>query len=129
MRETANPSEGFTEEKLWASNTTQGDHELIRRNERRKLISAISLLSFRAMPLRLHQMREHVKNTYLPTKLLSRVTDSCMNTSPRLVRKYARIFFRRHYADIFRLYPDTYCIFKSCKKITFIFTNAAKKTN
>ena len=43
-------------------------------------------------------MREHVKNTYLPTKLLSSVTDSCMNSSPLLVRKYARIFFRRHYA-------------------------------
>ena len=36
LRETANPSEGFTEEKLWASNTTQGDHEFIRRNEKTK---------------------------------------------------------------------------------------------
>ena len=27
-------------------------------------------------------MQEHVKNTYLPTKLLSRVADNCRNTSP-----------------------------------------------
>ena len=50
--------------------------------KRRKLISPIPLLSFIAMPLRLHQMQEHVKNTYLPTKLLSRVADNCRNTSP-----------------------------------------------
>ena len=28
-----------------------------------------------------------------------------------------------------RLYPNTYCIFKSCKKITFTINNAAKKTS
>ena len=97
--------------------------------KRRKLISVIPLLSFKAPPRRLDQKREHVKNTCLPTKLLSRVTDNCMNTSPRLMRKYARIFFCRHYADIFCLYSNSYRIFKPCEKITFIFNNAAKKTN
>ena len=37
----------------------------------------IPLLSFIAPPLRLHQIREHVKNTYFLKKLLSRVTDNC----------------------------------------------------
>ena len=30
-------------------------------------------------------------------KILSRMTDNCMNTRPRLVQKYARIFVRRQY--------------------------------
>ena len=51
----------------------------------------IPFLSFMAPPLKVNHIREHVKNTYFPKKLLSRVTDNCMNTSPRLVRKYARI--------------------------------------
>ena len=95
--------------------------------KRRKLISVIPLLSFKAPPRRLDQKREHVKNTCLPTKLLSRVTDNCMNTSPRLMRKYARIFFCRHYADIFCLYPNSYRIFKPCEKITFIFKRQQRR--
>ena len=81
----------------------------------------IPLLSFINPPLRLCQIREHVRKTYLLKKLLSGVSDSCINTSPRLVRKYPRIFFRRHYEAIFRLYPNSYCIFKLCKEITFFF--------
>ena len=54
----------------------------------------IPLLSFISPPLRLHQIREHIKNTYLLKKLLSRVIDNCMNTSLRLVRKYAEFWFR-----------------------------------
>ena len=117
LQETANPSEGFTEEKLWAFNTSQWDHELIKRNEKTKTDIGNFLVV------------KHVKNTCLPTKLLSHVADNCMNTSPRLMRKYARIFFCRHYADIFCLYPNSCRIFKPCEKITFIFNKAAKKTN
>ena len=51
----------------------------------------IPLLSFIAPPLRFHQIQEHIKNTYLLKKLLSRVTDNCMNNSHRLVRKHAWI--------------------------------------
>ena len=57
----------------------------------------IPLLSFIALPLKLHKIREHAKNTYLLQKLLWHLTDNCMNTSPRLVRKCARIFVYRHY--------------------------------
>ena len=48
MWETVNPSKGFTKKKkLWASNSRQWDHELIRRNaayEKTKLISGNSLV-------------------------------------------------------------------------------------
>ena len=70
-------------------------------------------------------MQEHVKNTYLPTKLLSRVADNCRNTSA----VWCESMYGYFPADITQticLYPDTYCIFKSCKKITFIFNNAGK---
>ena len=51
----------------------------------------IPLLSFIAPPLRFRQIQEHIKNTYLLKKLLSRVTDNCMNNSHCLVRKHAWI--------------------------------------
>ena len=47
MRETVNPTEEVYVKKLWVFNTKQRDHEL-----------------------KLHQIREHVKNTYLLKKLL-----------------------------------------------------------
>ena len=73
-------------------------------------------------------MQEHVKNTYLPTKLLSRVTGNCMNTNP-VQCESMHGYFPADITQTIRLYPDTYCIFKSCKIITSIFNNAAKKTN
>ena len=71
MRETVNPTEEVYVKKLWAFNTKQRDHELIRRNAACiKKKWEIPFLSFIAPPLKLHQIREHVKNTYLLKKLL-----------------------------------------------------------
>ena len=95
--------------------------------KRRKLISVIPLLSFKAPPRRLDQKREHVKNTCFPTTLLSRVTDNCMNTSPRLMRKYARIFYCRHYADIFCLYPNSYRILNRVRKSRSFLTRQQRR--
>ena len=47
----------------------------------------IPLLSFIAPPLKLHQIWGHINKK----KLLSGVTDTCMNTSPRLVWKFSRM--------------------------------------
>ena len=47
--------------------------------EKKKLISGNPLLSFIAPPLRLDQIREHMKNTYFLRKLLSYVTDNCIS--------------------------------------------------
>ena len=99
--ETINPIGGVSLKKLLAFNNRQWDHELIRQNaayektktDFGKFLCCIS-------PLRLHQIRGDVKNTYSLKKLWSRVTDNCMNTSPRLVRKYQRvqrIYVRRHH--------------------------------
>ena len=55
MWETVNPSKGFTKKKLWAFNSRQWDHELIRRNaayEKRNWYREIPLLSFIAPPVR-----------------------------------------------------------------------------
>ena len=94
-------SKGFTL-KLWAFNTRQwlimsydaGCGSWKDENWYRE----IPLLLFIAPLLRLHQtVREHLKNAYLLTKLLSRVTDNCMKTTSSLVRKYKRIQVCRHY--------------------------------
>ena len=58
----------------------------------------IPLLLFISLLLRLHQtVREQLKNAYLLTKLLSRVTDNCRKTTSSLLRKYTRIQVYRHY--------------------------------
>ena len=70
MRETVNPTEEVYVKKLWAFNTKQRDHELIRRNAACKKNWEIPLLLFIAPSLKLHQIREPEKNTYLLKKLL-----------------------------------------------------------
>ena len=80
LRETVNLIEVVYIKKLWAFNTRQWDHEMLKRKaayEKKNWYWEIPLLSFIAPPLRLHQIREHVKNTYFLKKLLSRVTDNC----------------------------------------------------
>ena len=94
MPETINPIGGVSITKLWAFNNRQWDHELLRRNaayEKTKTDSGNSSVV---------RYSSALKNTYLLKKLFSRVTDNCMNTSPRLVRKYQRvqrIYVRRHH--------------------------------
>ena len=85
--------------------------------KRRKLISVIPLLSFKAPSRRLDQKREHVKNTCLPTKLLSRVTDNCMNTSPVWCESMHGYFF----ADITQ-------IFSACIPIVIASLNRVRKS-
>ena len=52
----------------------------------------IPLLLFISLLLRLHQtVREQLKNAYLLTKLLSRVTDNCRKTTSSLLRKYTSL--------------------------------------
>ena len=91
MPETINPIGGVSIKKLWAFNNRQWDHELLRRNaayEKTKTDSGNSSVVRHSSAL---------KNTYLLKKLFSRVTDNCMNTSPRLVRKYPQIYVRGHH--------------------------------
>ena len=83
--------------------------------------------------------RTRKKNDLLK-KLLSRVTDNCMNTSSCLARKYVGIFSRRHYTDNFRLYcywyeniqgyfpADITQTFSACILILIASLNCARKS-
>ena len=70
MRETVNPTEEVYVKKLWAFNTNNEITSWLGGMRPVKKNWEIPLLSFIAPPLKLHQIREHVKNTYLLKKLL-----------------------------------------------------------
>ena len=64
----------------------------------RKLISGNSLVVIYSYATKItSNSTRTLKNAYLLTKLLSRVTDNCMKTTSSLVRKYTWIQVCRHY--------------------------------
>ena len=82
-----------------------------------KLKSGISLVDIYKYATKVTSNTRTRKKNYLPKKLLSRVTDNCMNISSCLVRKYAGIFSRRHYQT-----------FSACILIFIASLNCARKS-